>query len=242
MDAVVRLWDARTLEPIGVRVAHKIGPDGMPVPYQVWSVAFNDDSSQVVTGSGFDRNRGDNSLVQLWNVRPLSENGAPMDAQTGSFFSVAFSPEGGRVASAGRDGALRLWDVKTRQQQSAPIGIGQNPVLSLAFAHQHPWIATGAQDGKVRLWDISGGTPQPIGTPLEGHKDWVYSVAFSPNDDRIVSGSGDGNLHLWSAPAKLPDVICSKLTTNMSHQQWKKSVSPAIDYMTLCPDLPIASD
>jgi hypothetical protein len=37
-----------------------------------------------------------------------------------------------------------------------------------------------------------------------------------------------------------PEMLCTKLTTNMSHQQWRDWVSPDIDYITLCPDLPVA--
>jgi hypothetical protein len=36
--------------------------------------------------------------------------------------------------------------------------------------------------------------------------------------------------------------MCAKLTTNMSHQQWRDWVSPDIDYIKLCLDLPIAPD
>jgi len=34
-------------------------------------------------------------------------------------------------------------------------------------------------------------------------------------------------------------MLCDKLTTNMSHQQWRDWVSPDIDYVTLCPGLPV---
>jgi WD40 repeat protein len=240
MDAVVRLWDARTLEPVGVRVAHKTGPDGRPSPYQLWSVAFSADNRQLVTGSGAGLN-GPNSLLQLWNVRPLSENGEPMDAHAGIIYSVAFNPQGDRVAFGADDGTMGLWDVKTRQPQSTPISIGQNPILSLAFAHAHPWIATGGEDQLVRLWDISSGTLQPIGAPLAGHKNWVYSVAFSPHDDQILSGSGDGSLHLWTPPANVEDLICSKLSSNISKQQWRDWVPDSLNgYKQFCKGLPDA--
>jgi WD40 repeat protein len=193
-----------------------------------------------VTGSGVGRD-GPNSLLQLWNVRPLplSENGAPLDAQAGTIYSVAF--KGDKVAYGGYDGTPRLWDVRTRQPQGAPTAIGRNTVFSLAFANHHPWIATGGEDDMVRLWDISNGTPQPLGAPLEGHQNWVYSIAFSPNDDRIASGGGDGNLHLWSPPAKLEDLICSKLSSNMSTKQWREWVGVSTDdYKRFCKGLPDA--
>jgi hypothetical protein len=42
-----------------------------------------------------------------------------------------------------------------------------------------------------------------------------------------------------------PDAIsamCAKLTTNMSRQQCRDWVSPDIDYIKACPDLPITPD
>jgi hypothetical protein len=47
---------------------------------------------------------------------------------------------------------------------------------------------------------------------------------------------------VWPGPAAWPDLLCAKLTTNMSHKQWDEWVSPDIDYIQVCPDLPIAPD
>ena len=47
----------------------------------------------------------------------------------------------------------------------------------------------------------------------------------------------DDTVRLWPGHADDP-VLCAKLTTNMSHQQWRDWVSPNIDYTTLCPNLP----
>jgi hypothetical protein len=33
--------------------------------------------------------------------------------------------------------------------------------------------------------------------------------------------------------------MCAKLTANMSHQQCRDWVSPGIDYIKVCPDLPV---
>lgn len=72
--------------------------------------------------------------------------------------------------------------------------------------------------------------------------DRVTSVAFSPDGARIVSGSDDNTLRIWNVFENWADALCLKLGRNMSHQEWRERVSPDIDYIEQCPDLPISPD
>ena len=64
----------------------------------------------------------------------------------------------------------------------------------------------------------------------------------APTASRLASGSDDNTVRLWPAYPDAASALCAKLTTNMSHQQWSDWVSPDIDYIEVCPGLPIPAD
>jgi hypothetical protein len=71
-------------------------------------------------------------------------------------------------------------------------------------------------------------------------------VAFSLDGTRIASGglaSGDvdNTVRVWPGYADAA-AVCAKLTSNMSHHQWRDWVSPNIGYTETCPGLPTAAD
>ncbi|WP_430541320.1 trypsin-like peptidase domain-containing protein [Streptomyces carpaticus] len=112
--------------------------------------------------------------------------------------SVAFSPDGGILASASY-GEVRLWDARTGQSLGDPL-THDGGVSSVAF---HPdggtfASASNSLDGEgseVRLWDARTG--QSLGDPLT-HDGGVSSVAFSP-DGGILASASYGEVRLWDA-------------------------------------------
>lgn len=75
-------------------------------------------------------------------------------------------------------------------------------VRSVAFSPDATALASAGDDGTVRLWNVETG--QPIGEPLQGHKDGVTSVAFDRTGNVLASGGGDGTVRLWNVETGQP--------------------------------------
>jgi WD40 repeat protein len=111
--------------------------------------------------------------------------------------SVAFAPDGTRLASADPDNPVRVWDLRRpgAQFELLTYRLLQNSVESIAFAPDGNSLVSAGDDHTIRLWDL-----RRLNTPpefLHGDFGQVLSVAFAPPDSSRLASSGDDGIRVW---------------------------------------------
>ena len=115
-------------------------------------------------------------------------------SNVGSIHSIAFSPDGTKLASEAGGNTIHLWDVANGKEIAVLSGHSE-PVLSVAFSPDGALLASGGLDHTVRLWNVASGKGILV---LSGHEGAVNSVAFSPDGAKLASGSSDKSIRLWN--------------------------------------------
>jgi len=157
------------------------------------SISFSPDSAFIASIAG--------PTIKIWDVgtaKPIMNIKSPTSER-----QVAFSPEGGRIATishiAPDEQTLRIWDVKTGKPAAvSPIAGHTGGLLSVAWFPNAQRLVTASLDRTIRLWISETGCQ--VGHSLGGDATWMaHQVAVSSDGKLIVALCGDKSIRLWDA-------------------------------------------
>ena len=178
-DKNIKLWDtAGGKELLAIQGRSVVrSPDGKYV--------VSDGQAAVLARWEWDKTIGKWVIVD--RKKPPSAKG-----HSDKVYSVVFSPDGKRLASAGRDNIVRIWNTASGKELLALKG-HSHWVVSVAFSPDGKRLASGSHDTTIKLWDTVTG--KELRT-LKGHVNPVSSIALCPDSKRLAS-SAVGIIKLW---------------------------------------------
>jgi WD40 repeat protein len=112
----------------------------------------------------------------------------------GDVYSVAFSPRGDLLASAGKDGTARIWTAADGELLRV-IEVSENEVNVAAFSPDGQTLATADDEGKLKLWETATGR---MLFERKAHDEGALIALFSADGKTIISGGGTtGQISFW---------------------------------------------
>lgn len=194
---VVTLFDAATGRELTRFGGH---------PGAVTSLAFSPDGKLLVVAGGLPGKKGE---VRVWDVSWAKSKGLwavktrpiVLDGPSDVVYSVAFSPNGKKLAAASYDHDVTLWDVRTvmapkvQQRPSRQLRDHTDSVYGVAFSPDSRLLASCAGDRTVKVWNVDTG--KRLYTLSESTAE-LFTIAFSPDGKRIAAGGADKTLRTWN--------------------------------------------
>jgi WD40 repeat protein/serine/threonine protein kinase len=203
-DGTVKLWDMRDDQETLTLPGHA---------HTVLSVAYSPDGRRLATSSADGTARiwdtatnqtiltldGHSGTVLPTVFTPNDRRPKPDPSTVKEIFSVlsvAYSPDGRRLATGHADGLAKVWDAATGELLLTLRGHGAGWVRWVAYSPNGRHIATASWDKTAKVWDALTG--QCLFT-LAGHTDSVNRLAYSPDGRHIATASLDHTAKVWDA-------------------------------------------
>jgi WD40 repeat protein len=241
--------DTITLWNVAKRARIQELPYRVADPFSRLPIALSQDGKRLAVG-GCSKVITDTSCqqgqVQLWDVATGHLIGQPLLGHQFAVSALAFSPDGGTLASSSQDANIILWNLSTgsRRVLTLPTDAADD-FSNLLFSPKGTMLVSYpalSSNFSFVVWDVGG---QELLAHAIHVEDAIYgSLAFSPDEQRLgsvsllLSSPGRGVLTLWDiAPRLWQEHACAIANRDLTQDEWRQFVKDEERQSRVCPDL-----
>jgi len=206
----VQVWNATT----GQILTRYQGHSGLLS--NVFAIAWSPDGKRIVSACstiGLDK------TLHLWDTvtgQLLNRYSVPSGLMPNfSVLSVAWSPDGTRIAATCEGKVIRVWNTETGHLAST-YRFRSDMASHIAWSPDSRYLAAALTDHTAQVWDTFTGTVVGI---YHGHTQGVRYIAWSPDGTAIATASNDRKVHIWEP------LTSKRIYIYWRHDNWVTSVA-----------------
>jgi hypothetical protein len=140
--------------------------------------------------------------LRLWKVSGQKAPVATLRGDRHPLLSVAFSPDGARVAAGGLSGSAWVWDVHSHRLVAIlPV---RQPIWDIGFSRDGRLLVTAGDDGVARVFASESGRPI---AELHSGIDHLEAAVFDPVRWRVAVAGERGEAPVERGEAAVLDCV-----------------------------------
>jgi WD40 repeat protein len=157
-------------------------------------------------------------MIRVWDIATAKESSA-IDASVAAITTMAFCPDGKRLATTEGQRTIRVWDLASGKMTQRIDVESRSP-----WPQPHPFLVLspdgqrvvqgGTWDGTLELWEINRGKDVRRLTVDSG---MVYGMSFSRDGNKLIGITGNQVL--------LVDVAAAKPLQRIDLSKWKAGIT-----------------
>lgn len=193
VDSTMQVWNPAT----GHDLLSSRGDNG-----GVATVAWSPDSKHLASGGLADstvrvRDAPDRDIlahpggITSTLFKPMGDP----KLRAGPVWTVAWSPDGTRIASGDENHRVQVWDSSTGKMLFV-YDKHRGPINALSWSPDGTRIASASDDGTVQVWDAMSGQQKSI---YRAHSHNVTAVLWTTDSQSVVSADADNVIRVWDA-------------------------------------------
>lgn len=134
-------------------------------------------------------------------------------------------------------GTVKIYDVAS-QKVTKQLSGHKSGISDLEFSPDGLLLASAGLDKKLQMWVVEH--PEDLPIEMTNNNGNIWDIAFTRDNKYLIASCNSGEIRVWPTdPRALAELVCPKLTRNMTREEWSLYVEKDKDPEITCKSLVI---